>query len=164
MTAKNVQGSVYNWSQAELQSAMDEIYKAGLNDSIKKSKNGVPYNGGPRQTITVTTDGKVIISQNSSAVNSASRAVANKIFGDDVIFVKSGKNNMRPGMEANLGNHAETKGIYWVESNGGSTEGAKQVSSHYSCDSCRDTQRSTGVMNYTGNASSHNGVQKRIKY
>lgn len=37
------------------------IYKAGLNDSIKKSKNGVPYNGGPRQTITVTTDGKVIL-------------------------------------------------------------------------------------------------------
>ena len=122
------------------------------------------YNGGPRQTVTVTPDGKVLISQNSSAVDPASRDRAQQIFGDNVIFIPGGQNVKMPGLPDNYGNHAEVKGIYYLNNNDISTEGAKQFSSHYSCDSCQSQQRSNGVLNYTGYASDHNNVQKRIDY
>ena len=65
-------------------------------------------------------------------------------------------------MTENFGNHAEAKGIYYLEKHNIPTEGVKQFSSHYSCDSCRDTQRSNGVLNHTGYASDYGNVQKRI--
>lgn len=160
---KNVQRRAYNLSQADLQKAMDDIYLAGLNNTINPV-TGKAFGGGPRQTITITQDGKVFVSQNSNAVNPQSRIIAEQIFGDNVKFVKGGDGARRPNMSDNYGNHAETKGIYHLEKNNIPTEGVKQFSSHYSCDSCRDAQRSTGVLNYTGYACNHNNVQKRIDY
>lgn len=143
---------------------MDKIYKTGVEDLLSKSADGTLFNGGPRQTTTITPDGTVIISQNSTTVNKQSQIKAQQIYGEDIIVINSSKNNIRPDMTGNYGNHAETKGIYYLEKNGYSTEGAKQVSSHYSCPSCENVQKQTGIINVTGNASDNNNVQKRIDY
>lgn len=122
------------------------------------------WNVGARMTMTVTPDGLVVISQNSKGVNPISESVAKSMFGHNVVCVDNSKNAPKPNMDKNYGNHSETRGIHYLERNNIPTEGVKQVSSHYSCDSCRDTQKSTGILNYTGYASDNKNVQKRINY
>ncbi len=154
----------YNLSNEELQANMDKIYMSAVEDLLSKSADGTLFNGGPRQTTTITPEGTVVISQNSTTVNKQSVITAQQIYGDDIIVINSSKSNIRPGMEGNYGNHAETKGIYYLEKNGYPTEGVKQVSSHYSCDSCESVQKQVGIINVTGYASDNNNVQKRINY
>ena len=151
----------YELPNSDLQQSMDKITLAAQEDLLKNSKTGKLFNGGPRQTLTVTQDGKVILSQNSSAVNKESITKAKEIFGDDIQVVGGGKNNVLPELPDNYGNHAEAKGIHALEQQGISTQGVKQASSHYSCHSCEGIQKERGIINITGNASDHNNIQVR---
>lgn len=159
----NYSNNPYNWSNKKLQDSMDAIYMAGINDLLSKSKDGSLYNDGPRQTITITPDGKVIVSQNSGAVNKKSKEMAVQIFGNNIVFINSSEKNTRPNMERSYGKHSETKGIYYLESHGYDTHDAIQVSSHFACPSCEAVQKEKGINNITGYASEQ-GQQKRIYF
>ncbi|MDE7432321.1 MAG: hypothetical protein K2N34_10475, partial [Lachnospiraceae bacterium] len=154
----------YNWTTERLQASMDAIYMAGIEERIRNDKS--MWNDGPRQTITITPNGTVVLTQNNGIIEPASLALAQKIFGENVIHPEDKEGGRRPGMKGNYGNHSETRGIFWLESHGYDTHGAIQVSSHNACLSCGTVQRNKGINNITGFASKSKPriPQKRIDY
>ena len=110
--------------------------------------------------MTITPEGQVVISQNSSSVDMAGRQVAIEMFGDKVEFVRGGKNDVMPNMPENYGAHAEPKGINYLQQHDMTVPGSKQFSSHYSCGSCETVQNNYGIDNRTG-VVSQTGTQSR---
>ncbi|MCB2355755.1 RHS repeat domain-containing protein [Clostridium estertheticum] len=141
--------NAYTLPNETLQSAMDTITSESINRVTNGGKKKL-FNGGPRQTVTVTPEGKVVISQNSSAVDPGGRKIASEMFGDKVEFVGGGKNDVLPNMPDNYGAHAEAKGVNYVRQGNITVKGSKQYSSHYSCGSCETVQRNNDIINGTG--------------
>ena len=156
---KNPDINVFDLPDEMLQSAIDTIYQETINRLSKGGKKKL-FQGGPRQTITITSEGKVIVTQNNSAVDMAGRLVAYKIFGDKAILVPGGKDDVLPNMPDKFGGHAEAKGVNYLIQHNMPIENSKQYSSHYSCPSCEQVQQNYKINNRTG-CVSEKGKQTR---
>src|SRR5262245_23967656 len=132
------------WSDARLQRAVDEIHHAQY--------RGDPFGTKNPMTVSVTPNGRVVVSQVSGLPGPRARAKAEEIFkGHPVEFVGGGESANAPGVN---GHHAEARGIHHL---GEEARGTRQASSHYACPSCEGRQNTAGVNNTTGFASEHGG-------
>ena len=150
---------VNEWSDEDVQRAVDSVHEAQYNGDRYGQQN--PY------TISVTENGEVIISGASKHPGPQAQRKGYEIFGkDNVAFVSSGKTTLYDGISDNdLTNphHSEARGIQYMKDNGMKTEGSRQATTSYSCDSCVDKQNVNGVRNITGAAADHNNTFKRDK-
>ena len=139
------------WTNDDIQRATDSIHNAQYEGKWYGSKNPI--------AVTVTSDGRVIVSKNNGIPGPKSRQMAIQIFGDNVEFVRGGKeSNYVGGPDPH---HAEARGIQYMLNNGIQTEGARQGISSYSCGRCEVKQENHGINNITGNASEHGGNYSR---
>ncbi len=133
------------FTNRQLQDAVDALHAVLGSPSVRARKV---------TTVSVTPDGKVIISNNNSVPSIAQQKLAREIFGDSVIFVRGTTRTNAPGEK---GNHAERRGMQAVENPAGTV----QASSHYACGSCEGAQAEAGVRNATGAASQNGGKVTR---
>ncbi len=134
--------SPQQWSDAELQSAVDTIHQAQFPGQGK----GIPI------TVTVSENGRVVVTQVGKKVGPAARAKAEEIFGPGNVEFPAGTTGGNAAGEA--GFHSEARGI---KGTGEEAQGARQASTHYACDQCAARQAKAGVVNVTGTAAEHGG-------
>ncbi|BEP41579.1 hemagglutinin repeat-containing protein [Variovorax sp. V15] len=131
------------WTTAERQAAIDQIQGA-LPEGIARRQNP--------STLTMETDGTLILSRVGGMPTPAQRELANQIFGEgNVKFVAGGKSANADG---EAGHHSEARGINAADN----PSGAIQVTSHFACDSCAARQALANVINLTGTAAANGGV------
>jgi len=123
----------------------------GAADSIQELNN----RGESVITVTQTQDGRVVVSSNNQIPTPDQRAEAQRIFGDDVEIVGG---TTRTNADGATGNHSEQRGIQYL---GDDANGARQASSHNSCDGCANAQDEAGVINVTGTAADNGGIITR---
>jgi RHS repeat-associated protein len=146
--------SVYNWSNDDIQTATDKIHTAQSGDTWYGNKNPI--------AVTVSADGRVIVSKNNGVPGPKARAKAIEIFGSAVEFVRGGeKSDYKKTIRG--GNHAEARGIQYMIDHNIDTTNAKQAISHYSCADCMRKQEKHQIINITGTADKHNGKITRKK-
>jgi hypothetical protein len=139
-----------------LQKAIDTLRFIALQCAMTK-KNKV-FNEGPRLTLTIIPDGRIIISQNSKKVHSEVEAAARELFGERVCFFpsKQDKYQLINTKNKDFGYHAEMKGYYYAMEKiipkpepELKPSDLKQFSSHYACDDCASKQEDLGKINKT---------------
>ncbi|WP_243156015.1 RHS repeat-associated core domain-containing protein [Clostridium sp. C2-6-12] len=143
---------VVEWTDEELQRATDSIHNAQYGGKWFGNKNPI--------SVTVSSEGRVIVSKNNGVPGPKSREMATNIFGDDAEFVRGGKKSNYQGTTAGP-NHAEARGIQYMLNNDISTEGSRQAVSHYSCNDCAEKQIEHHIENITGNARDNNNIISR---
>jgi len=140
----NEYGNILNkplseWTNDDIQRAVDSIHNAQYHGKWYGAKNPI--------SVTISVDGRVIISKNNYAPGSKSRLMATQIFGDSVEFVRGGaKNNYAYGENVN---HAEARGIQYMLNHNIQTKDARQGTSSYSCESCIKKQEKHDIANIT---------------
>ncbi|MGN6715678.1 RHS repeat-associated core domain-containing protein, partial [Anaerocolumna jejuensis] len=152
---ENVGADPCNWSDEQIQRAIDSIHNAQYGDSHFGNKN--PY------TLSVTDNNDVIISAANSKPGPAAREKGYEIFGEgNVVFVSGGQGTEYSGNTIN-NNHSEARGIQYMRDNGIDTHATRQATTLYSCDPCVEKQTEAGILNITGRAKDHNGKYSRTK-
>jgi len=151
----NEDGNILNkplskWTNDDIQRAVDSIHNAQYHGRWYGALNPI--------SVTISADGKVVVSKNNGVPAPKSRAMAAQIFGNNVEFVWDGKKTNYVGGKNT--NHAEARGIQYMLSNDIPTQDAKQGTSSYSCESCVDKQKKHGVTNITGEASKHEKLSR----
>lgn len=136
----------------EMQAAIDSIHEASFGP---RGRGSVP------QTLTVTPDGRIILSEIGRKPHPRAVATARRLFGDDVEIVDGSTRTNGPGP---TGDHAEQRGGHHADEGlfGGIPPGTRQASSHYACPDCENYQNQHGINNVTGNASDHDGQVTRF--
>ena len=128
-----------------LQKAIDDIHAAEFGSR----------GGGIPMSVTVTRDGRVVVSQVGKKPGPKARAKARDLFGDDVEFVAGTTGGDATGVN---GFHAEARAIDYL---GDDAAGAVQATTHNACPTCQIRQEAAGIENVTGNASDNLGQIKR---
>ena len=132
------------WTNNQLQTAADTIHNV--------IPSGTPGRTNSVTTVTVATNGRVVISANGRIPSPAQRAVAEQIFGSgNVEFVRGTTRTNAPGPG---GHHAEARAIEYL---GVDANGSRQASSHFACNTCDARQLGSGVNNVTGSAAQNGG-------
>jgi RHS repeat-associated protein len=127
------------------QVSVDKIHTAAFGDS--------PFGKRIPMTITVTPQGKIILSQVGGHPSPKARAAAEAIYGKGgVDFVRGGKTT--------AGHHSEVRGANGAAD---SVAGSKQYTTHFACDSCAAQQSQLGIQNMTGTAAQNGGRITREK-
>jgi hypothetical protein len=127
-----------------MQTAIDLIHEAAFGP---KGRGSVP------QTLTVTPEGRIILSEVGRKPNPKSVAAAQALLGPNVEVVAGTTSTNAPGP---AGDHAEQRGGLNVP------PGSRQASTHYACDNCAAFQQQNGIKNVTGTAADHGGQITRF--
>ena len=104
-------------------------------------------------SVTVATDGTIVVSKNNGTPGPKAREKAREIFGDDVKFANGRDANYdhtRWEHTTNAPTHAEARGIHFLLKNGISVYKAKQATNILSCKFCRDLQDDWKLNNISG--------------
>ncbi|VTR96996.1 polymorphic toxin-type HINT domain-containing protein [Tuwongella immobilis] len=138
---------VAQWSNAEIQAAVDSISRAAFEAN---GVTGVPI------SVTVTPTGRVVVSQARQVPSIAARERATEIFGDIVEFVRGNARSNAPGLN---GGHAEARAIQYL---GAEAQGSRQATTHYSCGPCEARQNAAGVINITVTGAQYGQITRPI--
>ena len=142
----------------QLQMAVDSIYKAQFPDK---------YDDRVVMALTVTPDGRVILSRNGRIPEKEARAKAFEIFGDHIEFVSGRKTTNYHGLINET--HAEARAINYLQGGDslipqqGALMGTRQAVSANVCDDCAALQEYVGIYCITPTISEV-GRQQRIMY
>ena len=156
----------------QLQMAIDDIYKAQL---PKK------YDSRVVMALTVTPDGRVLLSANSHIPGEAAREKARQIFGDQVTVeivdgtTSNDYSNLPYRTAAGKPNdtHAEARAAKWILGDNATVpvpqdalKGTRQACSAYACDACDQMQKDLGITNVTGTRAveGKGRTTRRLKY
>ena len=153
----------------QMQMAIDHIYKAG----------NKYYNSRSVQALTITPEGRVVLSANSKAPIKSSVNAAKDMFGDylsdkDIVrrnHVSNYQNlifvNPETGKTYKNGSHAEARAaahllgdLATVPVPQGALQGTRQATSAYACDACTSMQEALGIKNVTGIRKVHKRIQR----
>ena len=156
----------------QMQMAIDYIYKAG----------NAHYNSRSVQALTITPEGRVVLSANSKAPIKPSIDAAKGMFGDylsndDIVRGNHNSNyqnlifvDPETGAIHENGSHAEARAaahllgdLATVPVPQGALQGTRQATSAYACDACASMQESLGIKNVTGTRK-ENGKIQRLSY
>jgi RHS repeat-associated protein len=140
-----------DWTNDQMQWLVDEIHKEAYGTD-PKNPNMMSENGKLSPiSLTVTREGRVILSEVGGKPRPDVVKAANK-------YLAKYEEAKGAGMDAprDTGHHAEPRGIEWLRNtpdpygNSAAYRGARQATSHYACEGCRLEQRFAGVENVTG--------------
>ena len=144
----------------QMQMAIDYIYKAGYKEK---------YYGRSVQALTITPEGRVILSANRQVPHADSVSAAKEMFGEylpdnDIVrgTVRSNYQNLiyidsETGEVIKNGNHAEARAVAHILGDlariplpKGALQGTRQATSAYACNGCAYMQKVLGIINVTG--------------
>jgi RHS repeat-associated protein len=101
-------------------------------------------------TLTVTPEGRAILTRNNKSLTKKQKDLATEIFGEgNVEFVQAGKKGTPNSTRGDSPGDAEARAIEYL---GEVPQGTRQASSHYACGPCSDRQEFTNIENVTGMA------------
>lgn len=132
----------------QMQEALDQIVKAQHPDPNKGFSN--------TYALTAAQDGTVILSKNAGIPGPAARSQATEIFGDNIRFAGGRNANLDLTSLKNSGfntsnitelHHAEARAVQYMQKNNIPIQGATQVVSRKSCESCTSLQYLLGITN-----------------
>ena len=156
----------------QLQMAIDDIYKAQFPKA---------YYSKAVLALTVTPDGRVILSRNSQIPGQEACEKARKIFGDkinvEIVDGTTSNHYMNLPYRTAAGNpndkHAEARAAKWIRGVNATVpvpqdalKGTRQACSAYACDACDQMQRDLGITNVTGTRAveGKGRTTRRLKY
>jgi hypothetical protein len=138
----------------EIQAITDLLQDRLPNHPIRR-KNNVT-------TVTVTSEGRVVISKNGGKPSDTQIKLANEIFGEGNVDIVQGRGRNAPG---DNGHHAEPRGLRAIEDVSEEIPGGtRQGSSHYACVPCEGTQNNANVINITGTKTVHGTIQRPLDH
>ena len=113
-------------------------------------------------SITVTQEGKVVLSKVRGTLPPKSIAKANEIFGEGNYEVVRGgvtSNAQTSGIKGLNGHHSEARAIQYL---GDEASGARQATTHYACPTCETRQIGMDVQNITGTKTATGKITRQI--
>jgi len=151
-TRPNFSGTVNSaaeFTDEQLQAAVDL-----LQDQLEPSRRTRRFRV---TSLTLTPEGKVVLSSNGRAPNFRQVELAEEIFGE-VEVVRGLKRSNAPGSR---GGDAEARGINFL---GDVPEGTRQATSHFACDFCHARQLDANIKNVTGRVKDHGTMQRQLTH
>ena len=122
---------------------------------IHEAAFGTGNGGGGPITVSVTPEGRVVLSQVGRKPGAKAIEKAEEIVGKGNVEVINGTTRTNaPGVR---GQDAEARGIHFL---GPDARMSKQFSSHYACEFCDERQLLQGIINPTGTAAQIGGQIK----
>jgi RHS repeat-associated protein len=128
------QGQPQLWKAVDLQTAIDSIHVA----VFEGQGRSVPM------ALTVTPDGRMVVSQVKQIPGKAARERAIALLGKDVQFAGGTARGNAPGVR---GRDAEARAIQFL---GSDAKGARQVATHFACEYCAPRLTNARVNTLTG--------------